>query len=575
MATATAAEAATAGAATAGGGNEGGGGGAGAPVGYSGVDERRIHCRKKPAPVPGYEGLRQYRTSPPFRARFFSNKKAVFLGKHTDKVVAARMYDVGCLRMAGKVIRAMNFPPSDYVPDLTAIMHLPELTHENTREHASNQVHSLIETLALAAHVRHPGATTPTGGNFTPANFTAVTQSPAGGLALRATYRSSSLAIIKSDSKGEGGSLPPEVRQIDTQEGAPHDLQDAPEAREPFAQGKEPATGMQGDAGSALAPALAGEGLLAYLHRHAYKQFCEQDALYLSGAIPVCNDAEWRPPSIEPDVIRSGLETWRHGLLASDTDSCRKGRSCFVEGVQAALQSSFVAGDLHPGTGTPVAGATHAGDSERTATLLTLMWVLDDALKSASDADTPVPGALAPSPHPGTLPHATAEQTTEHRLLVFRAAREAATVPECGLHLLLRTLEYILLAVTELVATDSSSVYYKADWLEWLLDFARMLSKPYCELLKHFVRSGPLASTDAFESRKKLRNVLIACLAIDPIMREDGGPMISLLPRLVKEWVKLWEPIRNTVRAELRQAEVPLTPEISNLFLVASTDRMP
>ena len=156
---------------------------------------------------------------------------------------------------------------------------------------------------------------------------------------------------------------------------------------------------------------------------------------------------------------------------------------------------------------------------------------------------------------------------------MFRAAREAATVPECGLHLLLRTLEHILLAVTELVATDSASVYYKADWLEWLLDFARMLSKPYCELLKHFVRSGPLASTDAFESRKKLRNVLIACLAIDPIMREDGGSMISLLPRLFKEWVKLWEPIRNTVRAELRQAEVPLTPEISDLFLVA--DRMP
>ena len=29
---------------------------------------------------------------------------------------------------------------------------------------------------------------------------------------------------------------------------------------------------------------------------------------------------------------------------------------------------------------------------------------------------------------------------------MFRAAREAATIPECGLHLLLRTLEYILLA---------------------------------------------------------------------------------------------------------------------------------
>ena len=530
---------------------------------------------RNPPLVPGFKGLRQYATEPQFRARFVCQKKKVFLGKHSDKMVAARMYDVGCLRMAAKVTREINFPPSDYDLFKTAIMQLPELTPDNTQEHVSNQVHSQIERLALAAHERHPGATPPAGGNYTPAPQRGADFTPLS--PLRA-------AIVKSDSEGEQGSLPPEVdaqcalEEGDApEEGAPHDLQDAPAAREPTAQGKEPAAGMQhpGDpGGSALTPALAGEALLAYLQSHAFKQFCEQDALYLSGATPACNDAEWRPPSIEPDVIRSGLETWRRGLLASDADACHKGRSCFIGGVRAALQSAFAAEDFHPGTGKPAAGATHAGDSERTATLLTLMFVLEDALKSASDADIPVPGALSPSPPPGALPQATAEQTAEHRLLVFRAAREAAAVPECGLHLLLRTMEYILLAVTGFkVAIES--IYYKVGWLEWLLDFARMLTEPYCELLKHFVRSGPLASTDAFESRKKLQNVLIACLAIDPIMREDRGLVPSLLPRLFKEWVKFWEPIRNTVRAELRQAEVPLPPEIADLLLVASTDRMP
>jgi hypothetical protein len=279
-------------------------------------------------------------------------------------------------------------------------------------------------------------------------------------------------------------------------------------------------------------------------------------------------------PAIEPDRIRAALEVWRRALLLDEAAVAQSAAETFRDCVASVLCSTQTAHDPTLGV---AATTSDAPEGERTATLLTLMWVLDDALLSASDACIPVKLAfLDPgSPHLSlletpTLPQATATKTALHRSLIFGVCREAAAVPECGLHLMLGTAENLLNNVDQLAqACVDGAVFGKEDWCLWLIGLLRLFTPPFCSILERYARSAMTPAVDPFGSRDKVRSVLAACLAIDSLACEGGHDKIpALQPVIFHEWCATWAPIRATVRDELRSAQVPLPRDVQSLLLL-------
>lgn len=481
----------------------------------------------------GFRGV--FKASGPlarYRARVRIGKRGsyVSVGFHDNAEVAARMYDVASLRLRGPKLeaRGLNFPASDY--DLDAVAQLT-LSNDSFGHGArlDESVRGAILKLSLSAHQGHP--------------------------ILQSTELSPTTpAAPDTDAAPEGetpaGSAPGVEVPGDTAAGVDIGADEAPQPT--------PVTEV---------PQLIGQGVLAHVQARAFQEFCAQDGF----PPPPGYDADPRMPAIEPDRIRTALEVWRRALLLDEAAVAQSAAETFRDCVASVLCSTQTAHD-------PTAGTTSdAPEGERTATLLTLMWVLDDALLSASDACIPVKLAfLDPgSPHLSlletpTLPQATATKTALHRSLIFGVCREAAAVPECGLHLMLGTAENLLNNMDQLAqACVDGAVFGKEDWCLWLIGLFRLFTPPFCSILERYARSAMTPAVDPFGSRDKVRSVLAACLAIDSLACEGGHDKIpALQPVIFHEWCATWAPIRATVRDELRSAQVPLPRDVQSLLLL-------
>ena len=464
------------------------------------------------------------------RSRIVSGGSCVSLGFHDNAEVAARIYDVASLRFREPKLAELNFPASDY--DLDAVAQLT-LSNDFFGHGArlDESVRGAILNLALSAHQGHP--------------------------ILQSTELSPTTpAAPDTDAAPEGetpaGSAPGVEVPGDTAAGVDIGADEAPQPT--------PVTEV---------PQLIGQGVLAHVQARAFQEFCAQDG----SPPPPGYDADPRVPAIEPDRIRAALEVWRRALLLDEAAVAQSAAETFRDCVASVLCSTQTAHDPTLG----VAGTTSdAPEGERTATLLTLMWVLDDALLSASDACIPVKLAfLDPgSPHLSLLetptPQATATKTALHRSLIFGVCREAAAVPECGLHLMLGTAENLLNNMDQLAqACVDGAVFGKEDCCLWLIGLLRLFTPPFCSILERYARSAMTPAVDPFGSRDKVRSVLAACLAIDSLACEGGHDKIpALQPVIFHEWCATWAPIRATVRDELRSAQVPLPRDVQSLLLL-------
>ena len=488
--------------------------------------------------MPGYIGV--VKASGPrakFRARSCIAARCVSLGFHDNAEVAARMYDVASLRLRGPKLAMLNFPASDYDLDAVAQLTLSKVARGARLDKSAR---SAILDLALSAHQGHP--------------------------------------ILQSTELSPTTPAPPDC--ADTCAGA------GPEGETPA--GSAPGVDVPGDSVAGVdtcadeapqrtpvteVPQLIGESVLAHLQARAFQEFCAQDAFYP----PPGDDADSRMPAIEPDRIRAALEVWRRALLLDEAAIAQSAAEAFRDCVASVLCSTQTARAYNLSLGVAGATAADASEGERTVTLLTLMWVLNDALLSAADTDVPVKLAfLDPwSPHfsllePHSLPRATATKTALHRSLIFGVCREAAAVPECGLHLMLGAAENLLNNMNQITqACVDRAVFGKEDWCLWLISLLRLLTPPFCGILERYARSAMTAAADPFGSRDKVRNVLAACLAIDSLAREGGHEKIPALhPVIFHEWCLTWAPIRATVRDELRSAQVPLPRDVQSLLLL-------
>ena len=466
---------------------------------------------------------------------------------HHNAEVAARMYDVVSLRIrgaAGWKNAALNFPREDYDLDTVAQVAMPKAGCR-----LDESARSAILDLALSAHRGHP--------TLKSAKLAPTT--PAAPDDEANTREQAAPGVFENSTGAAPGVDAPGVA--------------APGADTPIDEALQHASVTE-------APQIGGQGVLAYLETRAFQEFCAQDALYPPGAtLGDGSDADPKMLAIEPDRIREALEVWRRALLLEEAPAAQSAAETFRACVTTALCSARTdpAHEPHPGgAGT---AAADISDQGRTVTLLTLMWVLDDALLSAADADAPVklafldrgsslPSLLELEPH--ALPRATALKTALHRSLVITVCCEAAEVPECGLHLMLRAAEALLNNMQQLArACEDGAVCDKEDWCLWLISLLRLLTPPFCSVLERYARSATTAAADPFESRDKVRSVLAACLAIDPLARSGGlGRMPALHPVIFLEWGATWAPIRTTVRNELLSAQMPLSRDVQSLLLL-------